>query len=158
MASYLQFQSDKGLWRYRRPIPPECQSALGGKKVILHSLGTRSEPEAKRLAVPLIDRVFFKWAVSRHLAADNPARKIIVEKDIDDEDDEKARLPYSLDDPKKIFAAPLYRGCRSDHRVHEEGTVRGTLPVEIRDVLCDQVLAHLVESGIAKQRYQPAVA
>lgn len=55
MASYLQFQSDKGLWRYRRPVPPECQSALG-KKLILQALGTRSEPEAKRLAVPLIDR------------------------------------------------------------------------------------------------------
>jgi integrase len=55
MASYLQYQTDKGLWRYRRPVPPECQAVLG-KKIILQALGTRSEPEAKKLAVPLILR------------------------------------------------------------------------------------------------------
>jgi len=67
-------------------------------------------------------RFFYKWAEARHLAHENPARKIIVERD-NDEDDEDKRDPYSIDDLNAIFNAPLYRGCKSPNRIYEPGDV-----------------------------------
>ena len=81
MASYLQFQKDKGLWRYRRPIPPECRSALGGKKVILRALGTSSESEAKEKVKELIisdDRLFADIIAGDYPALQDEAVEIIA--------------------------------------------------------------------------------
>lgn len=68
-------------------------------------------------------RTFYNWAVARHLAADNPCRKIIVD-NADEDSARDKRQPYSIDDLKLIFNAPLFTGCKSNGRLHQPGTVK----------------------------------
>jgi len=70
-------------------------------------------------------RAFYKWAVSKHYAHDNPARKVVVWKETyeDEAEDGPARRPFTPDELTRIFDAPLFTGCKSENRVYEPGRV-----------------------------------
>ena len=56
---------------------------------------------------------FLGWACREEYIATNPAQRLLVEDDVDDKD---KRDPFSMDQLKLIFNAPLYRGCKNDGR------------------------------------------
>ncbi|HXP96107.1 MAG TPA: site-specific integrase, partial [Telmatospirillum sp.] len=69
-------------------------------------------------------RAYYRWAVSKHYAEDNPARKVVVWPDAEDEnDDDPVRRPFTPEELTKLFDAPLFVGCKNVTRVYEPGRV-----------------------------------
>jgi integrase len=71
-------------------------------------------------------RSFLAWAKDNELIETNPASKVKAA-GARRRGALKDRDPFSIDELDRIFSAPLFQGCRSQHYVHEPG------PVLIRD-------------------------
>lgn len=56
---------------------------------------------------------FLGWAILEEYIATNPAKRLTVRDEVDDKDKRDA---FSTDQPKLIFNAPLYRGCKDDEK------------------------------------------
>jgi len=67
-------------------------------------------------------KTFFTWARTNRRIKESPAEGVRAEQPKTDAADE--RHPFSIDDLKAIFAAPVFTGCRSERFRLEAGTCR----------------------------------
>ncbi|KPF84323.1 hypothetical protein IP70_16490 [alpha proteobacterium AAP38] len=69
-------------------------------------------------------KTFFAWAEGQGLVKENPAEKVTAPLESRKASSNVARLPYSPAQLKKVFAAPLFTGCKSEKFVFEPGTAK----------------------------------
>jgi integrase len=133
----MLFRALKELWGDHRPIreirPEDCQrvrdlfstlpanSIKRWPKLTLvqaaeHARQNAIAPMRPTTANAYLGRLstMFKWAVRRWLIERNPAEALTVAEP--EGDPRAARDPFTLDQLRKIFSAPLYTGCKDDER------------------------------------------
>ena len=131
----MLFRALKELWGEYRPIreirPEDCQRvrdlfstlpANAVKRWPKLTLVQAAEHARQKALAPMrpttanayLGRLstMFKWAARQWLIERNPAEALTVAEP--EGDPRAARDPFTLDQLKKIFAAPLYTGCKDD--------------------------------------------
>lgn len=68
-------------------------------------------------------KTFFAWAESRGLVNNNPAEKVMAPQESRKAAQTVDRLPYSNEQLRRMFNAPLFQGCNSERAVFAPGDV-----------------------------------
>ena len=66
--------------------------------------------------------LFFEWAKTRDSSVANPVADLRIQRSKSKRKGKK-RQPWTIDELNRMFAAPIYTGCRSERHWQERGTV-----------------------------------
>lgn len=116
VASTLNRSHCREVQRVFINMPPNATKRFSGMsltEIANHAERTGLKPMAPGTVNSYISKMssFLGWACREGIIANNPAQRLLVEDEVDDKD---KREPFSLDQLKLIFNAPLYRGCKDD--------------------------------------------